>query len=294
MLFKETLDRLTWEVKEAVDEIFTTIDQRQTHPNDIVLPKWGWYSEQRMDGYKPFGPGLGGWDAETEHTQYEFYDSYRRQYVKGSRKVFYTKISSDQKAKKDIRLSIQMELMLYLRFWETDRILTKLFHYTQLALGKPFNWQYKLDPDKKNHLLIREEIRDPLKQICPKYYALLKKMYKSQIRNAVAHSQYYITDNHVGFTNYAPAKHAPFAQESYDWWEEIFHTVILFYNELIAHEIAIEERAKRLDQLSVGAGIEIRYTDPSIQITDIVHWCFDHQRNMWSWGPPRSASGLYL
>lgn len=173
-------------------------------------------------------------------------------------------------------------------------MLTKLYHYTQLALGKPFHWQYRIDPDTKRHKLIREEIRDPLESVCPKYFQLLKKMYKSQIRNAVAHSQYYITGHNIGFTNYEKGTYADLTQKPFDWWEEIFHTVILFYNELIRHGQELNERAKRQDQLSAGAGIQIRYTDPSIGKEDIVYWRYNYERDIWDWAPPRTQSGLFI
>ncbi len=295
MLFLETLDRLRPDVEKAVAELFDTILRNQAHPQDLLLTKIGRHDGSGYLGYKPFGPGEGAWDREAEHTQYEFYDLYRRQYESTPRADFFAKANDDDQLIKSVRLSMQLELMIYLRFWETDRLLTKLYHYTQLALGKPFNWQYRIDPDMKMHKLIREDIRDPLETICPSYFQLLKKIYRSQIRNAVAHSQYYITGHNIGFTNNKPGKdYADLTQKPFEWWEEVFHMVILFYNELIRHEHELNERAKRQDQLSAGAGIQIKYTDPSLGKEDIVYWRYNYERDIWDWAPPRTQTGLFI
>jgi len=294
MLFKETLDRLRPEVEAAVNELFDAIQRNQSHPQDLLLTRIGRYDGPGMTGYKPFGPGEGSWEREAENTQYEFYDFYRRQYETAPRVEFFKNALADEQLLKSVGLSMQLELMIYLRFWETDRLLTKLYHYTQLALGTPYNWQYRIDPDMKRHKLIREDIRDPLQTICPTYYALLKRMYRSQIRNAVAHSQYYITGHHIGFNNYKAGTYSDLTQKPFDWWEAIFHTVILFYNELIRHDQQLNDRAKRQDQLSAGAGIQIKYTDPTLGKEDLVYWKYNYERDIWDWAPPRTQAGLFI
>ncbi|MBK7946563.1 MAG: hypothetical protein IPJ85_15260 [Flavobacteriales bacterium] len=283
MLFEEILERLRPEVEEAVAELFQTIYRNLDHPQDLLLTEIGQFTE--IDN--GFGPGLGGWDHEAEHTQYEFYDMYRKAFLANeSRKETFDKAEKDPDVAKAIRQTIQFEMMVYLRFWEADRILKKLYHYTQLALGQPFNWQYTIGPDDSRQELIRLQIRDPLQSTCPKYYNLLKSIYRSQVRNAVAHSQFYITDNSIGFTNYDPKRHAPHTQERYPWWEEIFHRVVLFYNELLRHQRRLNDRAKRQDALALGRGLEIRCTNPSQNFTKAVHWTFNHKRGIWDWVAP--------
>lgn len=296
MLFKETLDRLRPEVEAAVNELFDTIQRNQVHPQDLLLTKIGRYDGPGFDGYKPFGPGEGGWEREAEHTQYEFYDLYRRQYESAPRADFYARIAADEQLLKSVRLSMQLELMIYLRFWETDRLLTKLYHYTQLALGKSYNWQYELPTGSDRHTwrIIIEQIRNPLETVCPKYFALLQKMYRSQIRNAVAHSQYYITGHNIGFNNYEAGTYADLTQKPFDWWEEIFHLVILFYNELIRQDQEMNERAKQQDKLSNGAGIQVKYTDPGLGKEDLVYWKYNYERDIWDWAPRRTQSGLFI
>lgn len=282
MLFAETLESVRAEVKEAVAEFFAAAHRNQTHPNDILLPQWGVYVDDQLPGYKPFGPGPSGWKSEEEYTQYELYHNYRKTAVV-EKKEFYPAMAGLSELQRSMKTSIQIELMIYLKFWETDRILFKLYQYTQLALGKSFHWQFAIKPNRKAHEIIRTEIRDPLEHVCPKFYALVKRIFISQVRNAAAHSQYYVTDSHVGFTNYDPANHACLTQQCHDWWFEIFHRLILFYNELIAHEAKIDKSAQGRDTLSLGQGIEIRYTDPMKGKEDLVQWTYDHQRETWSW-----------
>lgn len=280
MIFQEVFDRVQPEVKEAVDELFKAIYRNQDHPQDILLTEIGHFTE--IDN--GFGPGLGGWDHEAEHTQYEFYDLYRKQFlVTEAHHVLHDKAKSDPQVARAMRQTIQLEMMIYLRFWEADRLLKKLYQYTQLALGRPFNWQYSIGPDDSRQELIRLHVRDPLKTSCPKYYALLKKIYRSQVRNAVAHSQFYVTEHNIGFTNYVAGTYANLTQERFPWWEEIFHRVVLFYNELFRQQHEINAKAKRQDQLALGRGLEVRCTNPSRSFSKNVHWTFNYERNIWDW-----------
>lgn len=85
--------------------------------------------------------------------------------------------------------TVIFQLLLYMKFWETDLILRRLSNLAKLAQAKPYYWEYsqKVFNDRRN--LIKDDIQKPLESICPLFYELIDEIYSNQIRNAVAHSQ---------------------------------------------------------------------------------------------------------
>jgi hypothetical protein len=44
-------------------------------------------------------------------------------------------------------MTLQVELMVYLKFWESDVILRKLYQLSNLAQAKNYDWHYRLEKD---------------------------------------------------------------------------------------------------------------------------------------------------
>jgi len=263
MLFKETLDRLRPEVETALDEIFQAVLSKQTHEQDLLLIEINGFYEKDYDTpdvkISPFLFGPGDWGYETDHTQYRFFDFYRRTIISELREDYFKDYDTNKEKQDLYDITLQMELMVYLKFWESDRMLKKLYHLSNLALGKNYDWQFEIVKDDSRNLLIRKSIRDPIKDICPKYYQLLKDIYLSQIRNAVAHSDFYITKTRLGFSNVDPTNHAPLGQIDFKTWEERFHKQILFYNGLIGRFQYFHSQYQK-QQEDKEFGLEIRLT----------------------------------
>lgn len=74
-----------------------------------------------------------------------------------------------------------------------------------------------------------------LKDICPLFYKLIDKIYCNQIRNAVAHSQYYYLYKSIYFTNKEENQFYKLNGISYDDWEIMFTKLMLLYNYLIGN-----------------------------------------------------------
>jgi hypothetical protein len=261
MIFEETILKYHFQVVEAVEELFLKAATNQTHESDILLILInGFYLGDNINpDYSPFVFGSGGWEYQADHTQYRFFDTYRNHWVKESRKDFFSDISINQEKQLNIDLSIQIELMIYLKFWESDRIIKILYELSLIASGKDYDWYFKIPKEEARHNIIRLKIRDQVKDICPKFYQLIKDIYRSQIRNAAAHSQFYIVNDTLGFTNYSsdPKDFAPLSQIKFEEWEEKFHKLILFYNELIG-KIQKTKKDFILKQEGKEFGIPIR------------------------------------
>ncbi len=237
MIFEETILKHNPFVISAVDELFSQAKANQTHENDLLLVVINGFhlGDNINPEYSPFVFGTGGWEYQADHTQYRFFDRYRTYWVKETRDGFFLDFKTNAEKKLNADISLQIELMIYLKFWESDRILKILYELSLLASGQNYDWYFKIPKVTARHNLIRLKIRDQVKDTCPIYYQLIKDIYKSQIRNAAAHSQYYIIGDTLGFTNHSsnPNEFAPLTQIKFEVWEEKFHKLILFYNQLI-------------------------------------------------------------
>jgi hypothetical protein len=267
MLFKETLDKFKPQVEDALDQLYNAVLGKQTHEQDLLLLEInGFYVELHEDpevkkrmNLSPFVFGPGGWEYFTDHTQYRFFNFYRQQVLTEGRADYFKDFDKNEKKQHDHDIMMQMELMIYLKFWESDKILKRLCHLSNLAQGKNYDWYFKIDKDDSRHTIIREHVRDPIKNICPLYYNLLKDIYLSQIRNATAHSDFYITGTKLGFNNVDVANHAPLGQIDFQQWEERFHKLILLYNGLIGRSNFYQRRYIK-SQEGNEYGLQIRMT----------------------------------
>lgn len=287
MLFKEILDKYKPEVEEAVNELFEEVKKNQTHEQDLLLVEInGFYMEPpnnpKLEKISPFVFGPGGWDYHANYTQYRFFNGYRRMIISDNPDTLLKESKTDENKKDAYELSIQMELMVYLKFWESTHTLKQLYHLSNLALGKSYDWFFKISKDDSRHTIIRENIRDSIKTTCPKYHKLLKDIYLSQIRNAAAHSSFYVIDGKLGFTNFNKNNHAPLTQIEFKDWEERFHKLILMYNELIYNfNLLKQDYIKK--QEGKEFGLPIRLTEKNGK--ESIQWIkyADAGREDWIW-----------
>jgi hypothetical protein len=111
---------------------------------------------------------------------------------------------------------------------------------------------------------------------------LLKDIYHPQIRNAVAHSEFYIVGTTLGFNNYDVAKHHPLTQISFELWEERFHRLILLYNGLIKRfNASLKEYILQQDDKEFG--LQIRLTNPDETTETRFIKYVDVNRPDWMW-----------
>lgn len=277
MIFKETLDKFKMEVEEALDELFGAVKTNQTHEQDLLLIEInGFYEEKHNEpevkkrfNLSPFVFGPQGWTYFADRTQYNYFNFWRRNISGETRNQFFSDYDTNLDKETTYDIILQQELMIYLKFWESDRMLKKIYHLTNLALGNNYDWFFDIGKDDSRHILIREKIRDPLEKVCPKYYQLLKDIYLSQIRNAVAHSQFYITKQKLGFCNFDENNHAPLSQIDFEDWEVRFHKLILYYNGLLKRFNESHDDYVRLQE-GKEFGLQIRLTDKNS--TETTNW----------------------
>jgi hypothetical protein len=239
MLFEEKINERLPIVREAVDELIITALDRQNHPQDVLLVithsfyndsiSEKLHNEHNLSEFA-FGPADIG---RSEETHYEFIAWYFNNH-----QVNREKFLSEQKTDSELReledLSINIEKIIYLKFWEADMIIKYFYQLSLLCQGKNYDWYFKVpnySREGSKQDIIRIEIRDKLKTICPKFFNLIKETYSPQLRNAIAHSQYLIGSRNIKYLNFSnkPKAYSGIQTLTFEEWGDFFHNTVLVY-----------------------------------------------------------------
>lgn len=292
MIFIDLIRELENSVTEAVDELFNAAWANQTHPQDMLLADQHGFHSEMLAGplvrkQHHLSPYVIGSDeiGFGEETFYKFIHWYRQSHLL-DKADFEKQVAEDEEARKQEELTVQLELSIYLRFWEADSLLKQYYQLSSLASGEPYDWHLKIPVYSRQgskHSVIRKKIRDRVKDICPAFYALVKSNYVSQVRDAIAHSQFYIMGRSIYFLNYSdvPAAHSILKGMSFDEWYRTFHSTLLLHNATIG---AFKRYRKRYKELTLANGnrISIRIISPddSESFSDLG---VRYDRDEWIW-----------
>jgi hypothetical protein len=287
MIYEETLEKYNDSVKDAVDELFSNSFTNQRNDTDLLL-----VFQNALKNNHPeetlkrlnitnfqIGPDFIGFRY---NSFYKFINAYRDKVFK----------KTDQKAEleKDpferdyiYHNLIEQELLIYLKFWESDLILRRLYNLTRLARGEEYEWIYDQSFFNARRKLVKEEIQKDLDRISPKFNALIEEIYSRQIRNAIAHSQYYLLYDSINLTNKDENPHYILGSISYDDWEILFHKTILFYNYLISNTNEYSEKYQK-DVKGKHYGLMIVFPEKDSKGNNKTGWLkFDESFNRWYW-----------
>jgi len=155
-----------------------------------------------------------------------------------------TRVAEIRKIEIEEGFSIQTEMLIYLKIWESDAFIKSLYELTRLMKGEAYDWHFKIKESNRDKeatgnrdTILRQLVRDQFETSIPALYESFKTAFKTQVRNAIAHSQYAILGRYITLNNFV--KEDPAAQLrslSFDEWIDIFHeTIIIYslYNELL-------------------------------------------------------------
>jgi hypothetical protein len=291
MLFTETFNKLQSYVSHPIDLLFDMAFKNQTHESDLFLVlQNGFYNykdpDMVFDGVK-MSPYTIGFDDDrlAEQTQFEFYSVYRGRQVT-DKAAYLGKLVDDDDLQHGERISVQLEMMLFLKFWESDRIMKILLMLVKLANKESFDWELQINNLKDNNKkvgrsAILETIlpRDSFTN-CPEFSDLVTTCFNSQIRNSVAHSQFFFMGRTVSFTNFEKGKsYNNISFITFEKWEEFVHLTILFYNSLIQNTNKFYKHYCQKAEAS-EFGLPIRVTKSSGN-NEIRWYAYDGFR--WSW-----------
>lgn len=286
MLFEETINKYKDIVETAIDQLFVEAYKNQVNETDLLLVLENGlkkeYSDTTIKRLNPtpyhIGPDIIGLRYDTF---YQFINFYRKDIT--SKGKFIKKFTDKKTRESFMNFYLDFQLLLYMKFWETDLILRRLLNFSNLAQGKPYYWDYSQTVFNARRNLIKDEIQKPLEFICPLFYNLIDGIYSNQIRNAVAHSQYYFLYDTINLTNKDENKHYKLNGIKYDDWEVIFTELMLLYNFMIKnfnkYQSLYQEEVK---DKHFGLLIYFpEYDQKGSQKTGWVKYDFSHKR--WHW-----------
>lgn len=127
----------------------------------------------------------------------------------------------------DIEYEITTQLMIYSHIWESYLFLNQLARLAGIQKGKPYLWITNLQKSSKKNFINRKII-NLFKKTDMAMTHQIKHCYSEVLRNAFAHSTYYIDGRSIHFN-----KNVIFdgPSISFEQWEEIFvRAVLLSYH----------------------------------------------------------------
>ncbi len=269
MLFKDELLKHEEELQAEFNKLIELAFAKQSHIGDLLI----WYNNGSYDesilNFKPadgttynphtLGPGDIG---HSESAHYKFIHQYRQAYLYKSKFSKYQKqlIYSPERSEEIDKLidfeetTINLEMLVYLKFWESDNIIKKFYELVRIINSEPYDWHFKIYESSRDtnatgvrHDIIRKSIRDRLKNDFPKIYNAIKVAYKSQIRNAIAHSKYSFQQRNIHIHNFIEQDpHSQIKNIPFDEWITIFHLTIVIHNAYIRISNFVADEYARL------------------------------------------------
>lgn len=251
MLFQSILDYKYRELLPSFEALYQQILNIQTHESDLLLVHLnGFYHpevyewdnvKEKLSPYM-FGPNHEGHSA---HTHHGFIGEYIRKNLSDvDYEAYKASVVHDPERVKEIEelnfkeaISIQTEMLIYLKIWESDTFIKQYYQLANLLAGQPYDWHYKLMKTSRDKgatgsrdEIIRRKIRNQFKGVVPRLYDAFRDSYNFQIRNSIAHSQYSILGRYISLNNHV--KEDPYSQlhsQSFEQWVDRFHETLVIY-----------------------------------------------------------------
>ena len=253
MLFKDKLHTISQNLNLEFKDLFTMLLQKQSHVGDLLLvgengfyfpESKTWDNDEKK--YSPYAIGEGQ-EGHSASLHYEFIHQYRSSVICNYTCADYLKIissESEQKTENFIKqesYTIQLEMLIYLKIWESDTFIKRFYQLARLLYNEPYDWHFRIQESNRDRSatgkrddIIRNKIRDRLQKDFPCIYDAFKLTYKTQIRNSIAHSKYSFLGRNIHLNNYIKNDpSSPLHGLTFNEWIEIFHTTMIIYNEYI-------------------------------------------------------------
>ena len=257
MLFKNVLDQKYREMYPVFEQLLNEVFNKQTHNGDLLLinENAGYYNYvEKWDNLEfkasPYmtGPQMEGHSEDTHH---KFIGQYVKEVSSFTLEEYQKIVSYDSAKQKEVEeltdlesMSVQIEMLIYIKIWESDTFIKKLYELARLVNGEDYDWHFKIKGHEKNDpgglsrsVLIKDHIIQKFRHAFPSLFGYLNKCYKSQIRNAIAHSQYSILGRNISFNNYVETNSDSLSHLTFDEWIDLFHETLVFYT--LYHEFFI-------------------------------------------------------
>ena len=291
MIFTDKLNEIAKILSPEFDRLFDLAISKQQHEGDLLLLhingsyepsilELNSHSSEKLSPYV-IGPRDEG---HSEYAHYKFINHYRQNYIADISHVDYLKEHEYSPEKRENieqlteleELTIQLEMLVYLKFWEADMTIKKLYQFIRILSGESYDWHFKVSESSRDTTstgtrqdIIRLKIRDKAKPISTVLFDVIKLAYKTQIRNSIAHSNYSFQGRHIHPNNYIKTDPASQIQAlSFDEWIDMFHTTLILHNELIRLNVKINR---------YYADLALNGNKITVQITELTPKTYDRE-----------------
>lgn len=263
------------EVLEAIEELFDHCIEKQTRENDFLLFLENGHLNpgENPDDMNSYWIGQG-------HAGMR--DRDRMAFVDWFIQIPFERLVSEAKNKQEefeIRQqSTSLSMMLYTHFWESKVFLRRLRLLAILCEGKEYDWNLVVRP-KETYTFIKNEIRGVFENHGLKIYEIIKRTYKSQLRNAFAHSDYYLSGGKVYLENYDKTKPWSIEHITFGEFDEIISLTLLIHHALVTK---IDDYKKKLGSDKSDRRIYLpakggQYATLHYRATGVYRWLWDTQ-----------------
>jgi hypothetical protein len=210
-------------------------------------------------------------EGHSEDTHHKFIG----QYIKGVTNLTYDEyvkmVTYDPLRIKEVdqlvdeeSMSVQMEMLIYIKIWESDAFIKKLYQLARLVNHEEYDWHFKIKGHDKNDtggitrsVLIRDYIIEKFKSTIPLLHQFINESYFAQIRNSIAHSQYAILGRSIILNNYVETNDNSVSHLTFDRWTDIFHETLVLYT--LYHEFFLRVNDIYYEESQIDDGsVEIR------------------------------------
>lgn len=253
MIRKSTIAKIDSIVNQALYELITLCSNNQKHPQDLLLcQQHGTILEAPNNRSFMIGPGL---DGISSYSHLDFIKTSMNSFFTEDDTIFQSLTGKNTRVLED---TIHLEKLIYLKIWENVYFIKVITQLVRLACSEAYDWELKIPFQKGNTKSdhIRKNIIEKIKPVSELFYKLLADSYSQQIRNAIAHSQYYFIQGGIYYSNYKSDKYSMLEAIGFEDWEERFSkTISLFiFVDNYLGKIHSTYKKKTLDQ---GNKIEI-------------------------------------
>jgi hypothetical protein len=178
-------------------------------------------------------------DFLMDRTRRKFFENYLNEYIdklKGNRNL----------SNEDREYEVNIQMMVYTHIWESHIFLNQLSRLALVQLGKGYQWKDKIPHDGKANF-INDSIIRRFEQSDGDMANLIKSCYSTDMRNAFAHSSYYVQGNQIRLN-----KDGFFAGASisFEAWDAVFvRSMLLSY---LLNDMLLEKKNHFIDEYGDG------------------------------------------
>jgi hypothetical protein len=246
MLFNDILKEKYDQLAPVFNKLFDLAIKNQTHSGDLLLVMENAHLTEESDPddnekvklFYNIGPTM---DYHCETANHNFIKQYIRSVITMPYEDYKAlHVYSPEKSKEidDILFeesnTIQVEMLIYLKIWEGEAFLKKMYQVSRLVTGQDYDWHLRITHKKKKaremerHELLTK-LKENLQQGVPELFDVVNRVHRSQLRNAIAHSQYAMLGRNIMLNN--QNKRNSEHQHGFDFneWVDLFHDTLTIY-----------------------------------------------------------------